>query len=124
MKSLLAASIAWAAATGAFAAGPRETIAVKAALDGGAIHEECQRLEAGAKRSYQWSASAPVDFNVHYHHGDEVFYPVKRDAIRRDSGTFTAKTGEDYCWMWSAKNKVSIQGNIETKIGARRENED
>jgi hypothetical protein len=56
-----------------------------------------------------------VDFNIHYHRGDEVFYPVKREAMRRDGGTFTAKTGEDYCWMWSAKRDTKLEGQIDGK---------
>jgi hypothetical protein len=56
-----------------------------------------------------------VDFNIHYHRGDEVFYPVKRERMRGDGGTFTAKSGEDYCWMWTAKAAAKIEGRIETK---------
>ena len=56
---------------------------------------------------------APVDFNIHYHRGDEVFYPVKRDAMRGDGGTFSAKTGEDYCWMWTARETTTkVEGRI------------
>ena len=77
-------------------------------------HEECVRLEAGQKRRYHWKSDAPVDFNIHYHRGADVVYPVKRDAMRGDGGTFTAKTGEDYCWMWSARDKpAKLEGRIE-----------
>ena len=78
------------------------------------VHEECVRLEAGAKRRYHWKSDAPVDFNVHYHEGPEVFYPVKRDAMRGDGGTFTAKIAQDYCWMWTARNAAAtVTGSIE-----------
>ena len=80
------------------------------------VHEECQRVEAGEKRRYMWRAEGPVDFNIHYHRANDVFYPVKRDAMRGDGGTFTAKDGEEYCWMWTAKNAaVKIEGRVETK---------
>jgi hypothetical protein len=90
-----------------------ESVAVDVTLPPGKIHEECARLEPGDKRAYHWKANAPVDFNIHYHAGAEVFFPVKRDAMRGDGGTFTAKTGEDYCWMWTARDKAAkVDGRI------------
>ena len=83
-------------------------------LEPAKAHEECLRVEAGQKRRYHWKSDTPVDFNVHYHRGTEVFYPVKRVAMRGDGGVFSAKTGEDYCWMWVARDKAAkIEGRIE-----------
>jgi hypothetical protein len=80
------------------------------------VHEECQRVERGEKRRYHWKSDAPVDFNIHYHRETEVFYPVKRDAMRGDGGTFTARGGEEYCWMWTARNaRAKVEGRIEAK---------
>ena len=85
-----------------------------ATLKPGAIHEECARVEAGDKRNYHWKSDAPVDFNIHFHRGNDVTYPVKRTAMRGDGGTFLAKSGEDYCWMWTARDKpAKIEGGIE-----------
>ena len=81
-----------------------------------ALHEECVKLQAGEKRKYYWRADAPLDFNIHYHVDAEVFYPVKRDGMRGDGGTFTAKGTQDYCWMWTAREKpVKLEGRIESK---------
>lgn len=81
-----------------------------------AVHEECIRVEDGQKRRYHWKSDAAVDFNIHYHSATEVFYPVKRDGMRGDGGTFAAKSGEDYCWMWTARNApAKIEGRIENK---------
>src|SRR5438105_2872675 len=63
-------------------------VAVAAHIAPGKLHEECLRLEAGDKRRYHWKANAAVDFNIHYHRGDDVFYPVKREGMRGDGGTF------------------------------------
>jgi hypothetical protein len=80
------------------------------------LHEECVKLQAGEKRKYYWKADGAVDFNIHYHEGSEVFYPVKRDGMRGDGGTFTAKGAQDYCWMWTAREKpVKLEGRIESK---------
>jgi hypothetical protein len=40
-------------------------------------------------------------------------YPVKRDAMRGDGGTFAAKSGADYCWMWTARDRrARLEGRI------------
>ena len=80
------------------------------------MHEECLALGPGQKRGYSWKSDAPVDFNIHYHEAGKVSYPVKRDAMRGDGGTFVAKIAQDYCWMWSARDKpAKLEGKIETK---------
>jgi hypothetical protein len=34
--------------------------------------------------------------------------------MRADGGAFTAKSGEDYCWMWTARDKpAKLEGRIE-----------
>ena len=85
-------------------------------LEPKAMHEECVKLQAGEKRNYYWKADNAVDFNIHYHDGPEVFYPVKREGMRGDGGSFAAKIGQDYCWMWTARDKpVKLEGRIESK---------
>ena len=103
------------AACAAFAADPgkENPVAVEVSLEPKKMHEECMRLEAGQQRRYHWKSSAPVDFNIHYHRGAEVSFPVKSDGMRADGGIFTAKSAEDYCWMWTARNaSAKIEGQI------------
>jgi hypothetical protein len=108
--AILAASLA---AAGAEKPGAGR-MAVAVTLQPKKVHEECARLETGHSRRWQWKSDAPVDFNIHYHRGNDVFFPVKRDAMRGDGGTFTATSGEDYCWMWSALDApAKIEGRIE-----------
>jgi hypothetical protein len=57
-----------------------------------------------------------VDFNIHYHRQAEVFYPVRRGAMRGDGGTFHPKAAEEYCWMWTARSAAAkVEGRIEAK---------
>jgi hypothetical protein len=104
--SLVALPAAHAAATKPFSV----------ALKPGEMHEECTRIEAGEKRDYYWKANAPVDFNIHYHDASKVSYPVKREAMRGDGGTFAASLSQDYCWMWTARDKpAKLEGKIDSK---------
>ncbi|MEP7069333.1 MAG: hypothetical protein ABI789_08840 [Usitatibacter sp.] len=116
MRRLLAVLCAIAPAALAQPSGSPAARPFSVTLDAKAMHEECVRLEAGENRRFYWKSDAPVDFNIHYHREREVFYPVKRDAMRGDGGSFTAKTGEDYCWMWTARAKAArLEGKIEPK---------
>ena len=53
---------------------------VSVTIEAGKCHEDFQHLTAGEKRKYHWKASAPVDFNIHYHDGPEGLYPIGDDA--------------------------------------------
>lgn len=81
-------------------------------MKSGGIAEECLRLDAGKSRRFEWSADGPVDFNIHFHQGDKVTYPVKVDGRKKGGGRFTASLGEDYCWMWTAKGPAKVTGKL------------
>ena len=53
-----------------------------------------------------------MDFNIHYHQGDKVSYPVKVNGRAKGGGKFTAAAGEDYCWMWTAKAAATVTGTL------------
>ena len=110
----LRAPLLWLALCAAAHADDEKAFSVT--LQPGDMHEECLALAAGQKRGYSWKSDTPVDFNIHYHEAGKVSYPVKRDAMRGDGGTFVAKIAQDYCWMWSARDKpAKLAGKIETK---------
>ena len=104
------------AATAAYGSDNSDAQPFSAKLEPKAMHEECMKLQAGEKRNYYWKADNAVDFNIHYHDGSEVFYPVKRERMRGDGGTFIAKVAQDYCWMWTAKDKAAkVEGKIDSR---------
>ena len=118
MNRLVLGLCAFAAtAAGAYPNHDRDSQPFSVTIEAKKLHEECVTLQAGEKRKYYWKADGAVDFNIHYHDGPEVFYPVKRDGMRGDGGTFTASKGtQDYCWMWTARDKpVKLEGRIESK---------
>ena len=87
-------------------------VALEFRLEPGKVFEECLRLEKGQSRRYEWKSDAPADFNIHYHAGKDVHFPVKQDGVATGTGTFTAKSGEDYCWMWTARGALAVKGRI------------
>jgi hypothetical protein len=99
-------------ASPALATGRAEPREFTLTIAAGKVHEECLKLERNERRRYTWKTDVPVDFNIHYHEGSEVFYPTKRDNNKRGRGTFKAKIAQEYCWMWSAKAPTKLEGRI------------
>ena len=76
----------------------------------GKFAELCGRLPMDAKVRWNFEASVPLDFNVHYHVGKEVMFPSKLVAVNAAKDTLDAKIEQDYCWMWS--NKSAAQATV------------
>jgi hypothetical protein len=114
MRPLFArcAAAALAAAIPARAASSTSN-AFNVTLDATKIEESCIRLEKGESARYQWKSDVPVDFNIHYHEGNEIFYPVKKNGATGGKDTFKAKIAQDYCWMWTATRQTKLEGRVE-----------
>jgi len=84
-------------------------------LEGKAFDERCLRLAAGESIRYRFRSTAPVDFNIHFHRGAEVVYPVKQGGVRQADSSFRAAAAEDYCLMWqhAGPGTASIEGTVE-----------
>ena len=73
----------------------------------GKFVEICENLAKDSAVTWQFKASTPLNFNVHFHQGKEVAFPEKRDGVSELKGTLVAQSKEDYCWMWTNKGDVS-----------------
>jgi hypothetical protein len=63
--------------------------------------ELCGRLRPEATVRWQFDADAATSFNIHFHEGKAVRYPVKEESISKSRGVLEVKSEQDYCWMWS-----------------------
>lgn len=77
--------------------------------------EVCDPVASGARVAWQFSSDAALDFNVHFHEGATVAYPVKLNAARSERGVFESMKTTDYCWMWANRgaHPVSITLTLE-----------
>jgi len=77
--------------------------------------EHCLKLEAGEHIRYRFRATGDVDFNIHYHRGTDVHYPVRSGAIQTADASFRAPQADDYCLMWERKGAgaVRIEGSVD-----------
>lgn len=79
----------------------------------GKFVEACEKLPKGARVTWSFEAGAALDFNIHYHEGKKVLFPVKKAKVAKDAGTLATEVEQDYCWMWTNK------GSTETTLGFR-----
>jgi hypothetical protein len=103
MRSLDRIALALAAFAAALAAPtalamPRH---VDVVLAPGKVHEDCFALKPGARIQYNFTQDRPGSFNLHYHQGNDVVYPLKSDSVREQKGDFTAVVAQEYCLMWT-----------------------
>ena len=84
-------------------------------LSGKAFDERCLTLAAGESIRYRFRASAPVDFNIHFHGDNGTFFPVKRGAVREVDSTFKAPRADGYCLMWEHRDRgvAKVEGSVE-----------
>jgi len=78
------------------------------------LAEECFKLAGGQSIGYAFASSAPVDFNIHFHRGNDVVYPVKADGAQSAADRFTAPSTEEYCLMWTNRTleMVTVKGRL------------
>jgi hypothetical protein len=86
-------------------------------LNPGGMHEKCMVLSPPQKLQYNFTASKAVDFNLHYHKGDQAYYPIREQKLTSDEGQFAATARNDYCMMWENKSTSSeVELEYEFKV--------
>ena len=74
----------------------------------GKLIEVCGKLPAGLKVRWSFEATAPTDFNIHYHLGKDVVFPAKRSQVARGRDILQVKVERSYCWMWTNKTEAVV----------------
>lgn len=83
----------------------------------GKIFEKCMNLVPPQKIEYRFESTAKINFNLHYHKGEQVYYPVKLDRTNGESGLYEAKAKETYCLMWENKTGADVDLTFSSRIG-------
>jgi hypothetical protein len=78
-------------------------------LPGGEFHEECLDLSRRQRLHYSFRSAQPVAFNIHYHRGRDVVYPVRLKNIKSSKGVFSPPQDDGYCMMWSNSRRDSVK---------------
>jgi len=73
-----------------------------------ALEEECMRLNVGDRLELDFTSTAPVAFNIHYHEGNAILMPRTLAGVTSDANIFAAPVTQDYCLMWEAGAEGAI----------------
>jgi hypothetical protein len=93
---------------------PDGRFAHSATIEPGKFVELCGKLEQGAVVRWEFSATVPLDFNIHYHVGKETEFPAKQSQVSSGRDTLRAAVQEDYCWMW--RNKTAGRAKVDLQL--------
>lgn len=81
--------------------------------------EVCGRLSKGENIGWRFNGSAPADFNIHYHVGNDVVYPEQRKGIASAESTLAVPLDQDFCWMWSNRGATPVE--IELSLNRKQQ---
>ena len=82
------------------------------AVAAGKFLEICGKLPAGLKVNWEFEASSPMDFNVHYHVGKDVVLPAELSAVATAKDMLTTQIPQDYCWMWTNPSPAAARISV------------
>jgi len=78
--------------------------------------EKCFLLKAGEKVSFSFNANLAVNFNLHFHQGKQVNYPIKYQMVKTLFKDYTSESENTYCLMWKNSKSHKIQLTYQIKI--------
>jgi len=81
---------------------------METSLAPGAFDELCFELDSGQSMRYSFDADAAVDFNIHWHQGGVVSYPVRIPAVARLGSVLRSPKKEAYCLMWTNRSRTPV----------------
>jgi hypothetical protein len=64
------------------------------------FQELCFELAPREEIRYDFQSDQPVEFNIHYHDGLRIRFPVKLTGITDHGDNFVAELDQTYCLMW------------------------
>ena len=77
-------------------------------IPAGKFVEVCGRLLKDERVGWAFTADKVTNFNIHYHVGDKVEFPEKRDGVARLNAELSVPGDQDYCWMWTNKHDAPV----------------
>jgi len=64
------------------------------------FRELCIAMQDKQKIDVRFQSDAPIDYDIHYHDGFAIRFPVKRAGVKSHAETFVADGKRAYCLMW------------------------
>ena len=84
-----------------------------APIAAGKFVELCGKLATGENVRWSFAATAPVDFNIHYHAGKKTVFPAKQAQVRNGREALNVTVAQDYCWMWTNRTSAPVSLTVD-----------
>ncbi len=84
------------------------------------FREICLEPGRGGRFDYSFRSDQPVDFDIHYHEGLAVRFPIKMEAVIEETARFDAPDRRLYCFLWF--NEGLAPANLTYRILRRSTN--
>lgn len=78
-------------------------------IESGKSYEACMWLSPGDKLYYEFTSSANLRFNIHYHEGKTVYYPVQVKLTSLEKAVFEPESRKEYCLMWKNPENQGVE---------------
>lgn len=79
----------------------------------GSSHEECIEIDKNSPLLYDFDSSKALTFDLHYHIGQQAFYPIPEQRRYNHASQFNPQYARKYCLQWVNNNqtlaKLSLQ---------------
>jgi hypothetical protein len=78
------------------------------------FRELCFEMSAQDELQYDFQSDRPVDFNIHYHDGLTIRFPVQLNRITVHADEFVTEVDQSYCLMWANQSikKTSLMYRV------------
>ena len=93
-----------------------------AEVESGGFAEICGSLSSQEQVDWSFEASDKLDFNIHYHQGDEVVYPAEVEAVAELADLLFAPIDQTYCWMWTNQQSFKVSFTLVLSLAAEAVN--
>ena len=108
---IILACLLWSGAV--LAQGNNNSYVKNPMIKSGKSYEACVHLSSGDKVFYSFDSNADLRFNIHYHEGKEVLYPVPVRLISAEESVFQPEADNQYCLMWKNPGKETVEMNLQ-----------
>src|SRR2546426_217468 len=78
-----------------------QTQSEQSSIAPGDIHEVCMTLTPRETLRYAFNGTGKLSFNIHYHAGNGIYFPVREYLTSEAKDSFTPALQQDYCLMWT-----------------------
>ncbi|GAA4364124.1 hypothetical protein GCM10023151_19950 [Kangiella marina] len=80
------------------------------------IGEICPEMDAGQTLSFDFQSNHDVEFNLHFHEGEKVSYPIEPHNVSSIKQSFEAPIKQTYCLMWKGLNQDASKIKVKYHI--------